>query len=164
MNFIQQGETVLKVAGQTVQPVVDAPQSLKLLVLKSWKNLQIKKRPHGPQDSLELKPQGRDLRALREVARERLLRYMQLDQDHPAVVENKDHHQTVIHLPTKCEKQSREIQLSCISKSQPRNLGGKDLILEEVPGLDKIIIKKAGDVLGLKKLKVRDQGVGLKVE
>ena len=64
----------------------------------------------------------------------------------------------------KCEKQSREIQLSYINKSQPKNLGETDLILGEVPDLDKIIIKKAGDVLGQKKLKVRDQGVDLKVE
>jgi len=157
MNSIQHGETVLKVAGQMVQPVVDAPQSLRLLALKSWNKLQIKKRPPGPQDSLELKPQGRDLRALREVARERLLRSMQLDQDHLAVAGSKDHHQMVIRLPKKCEKQSREIQLSYISKSQPRNQGGTDLILGEVPGLDRIIIKKAGDVLGQRKMKGRDQ-------
>ena len=67
-------------------------------------------------------------------------------------------------MPMKCEKQSREIQLSYINKSQPKNLGETDLILGEVPDLDKIIIKKAGDVLGQKKLKARDQGVDLKVE
>ena len=77
MNSIQQGETVLEVEGQMVRRVVDVPQSLRLLVLKSWKNLQIKNRPHGPRDSLELKPQDRDLRVHREAANERLLRSMQ---------------------------------------------------------------------------------------
>ena len=134
---------MLKVVGQMVQPVVDAPQSLRLLALKSWNKLQIKKRPHGPQDSLESKLQGRDLRALREVVRERLLRSMQLDPGHLAVAESKDHHRMVIHLQMKCEKQSKATQLSCTSKFQHRNLGGKDLIRGEVPGLDKIIIKKA---------------------
>lgn len=71
MSSTQQGETVLKVAGQTVQPAVDAALSSRLLVLKNWKNLQIKKKPPGPQDSPELKLQGRGLRAHREDDRER---------------------------------------------------------------------------------------------